>query len=368
MNITFVVPELNSSGGTRVISKYAHALKEAGHQVCIVIWKESPRGVRNVLRHYLLRFLGKVVDNQHNWYFEDNSVPIIDLGFSKLISERRLPDADVVIATFYSTALGVARLSSRKGRKYYFMQDYGAPGQTLEVVAPTWYLPMHIITISQFLVDLVKQARPTAAVTLIPNSVEFDVFRSDRRNKQPTPTFGVMYRLLHTKGSQAAFESFKRVLKQYPDARLLVVGHESLDAQLPPNSTASGSIADDALAKVYASCDAWLFPSEAEGFGLPILEAMACRTPVISTPAGAAPELLAQIGCLVPVDDPNAMAEAMIDVIKLTNEEWMDMSDRSYERAIMWHWTDAVDQFAQTLHGNHSGGHAGLGKQAARHS
>ncbi|MGC8714943.1 MAG: glycosyltransferase [Leptodesmis sp.] len=42
----------------------------------------------------------------------------------------------------------------------------------------------------------------------------------------------------------------------------------------------------------YSACDAWLFPSRYEAVGLPILEAMACRTPVIGTPAGIAPEML----------------------------------------------------------------------------
>ena len=48
----------------------------------------------------------------------------------------------------------------------------------------------------------------------------------------------------------------------------------------------------DRIRDIYSKCDAWLFGSRSEGFGLPILEAMACRTPVIGTPAGAAPELL----------------------------------------------------------------------------
>jgi glycosyltransferase involved in cell wall biosynthesis len=43
---------------------------------------------------------------------------------------------------------------------------------------------------------------------------------------------------------------------------------------------------------VYADCDVWLFASFSEGFGLPIIEAMACRCPVVATRAGCAPDVI----------------------------------------------------------------------------
>jgi glycosyltransferase involved in cell wall biosynthesis len=61
--------------------------------------------------------------------------------------------------------------------------------------------------------------------------------------------------------------------------------------------------AQNELRSHYAACDAWLFGSRLECFGLPMLEAMACRTPVIAVPVGAAPDLLATgAGELVPAE------------------------------------------------------------------
>jgi glycosyltransferase involved in cell wall biosynthesis len=83
---------------------------------------------------------------------------------------------------------------------------------------------------------------------------------------------------------------------------------------------------------------------------LPILEAMACRTPVIGTPAGAAPDLLSQGGgIMVPMEDPHAMAQAIVDVCRMKEEEWKALSDRALETVTGYTWEDATDRFEAAL-------------------
>lgn len=70
--------------------------------------------------------------------------------------------------------------------------------------------------------------------------------------------------------------------------------------------------AQNTLKDFYSKCDAWLFGSRSQGFGVPILEAMACRTPVIGNPTGAASELLSEgAGMLVEPEEPSDMARAI---------------------------------------------------------
>jgi glycosyltransferase involved in cell wall biosynthesis len=81
-----------------------------------------------------------------------------------------------------------------------------------------------------------------------------------------------------------------------------------------------------AIPDLYRSCDFWLFTSVEEGFGLPILEAMAVGTPVIATPAGAAPDLVnARTGALVG-HDPAEMADAIASLFAEPDSSWEVMS------------------------------------------
>lgn len=73
---------------------------------------------------------------------------------------------------------------------------------------------------------------------------------------------------------------------------------------------------DDAqLVALYAAADCLLHPSFCEGFGLPLLEAMACGCPVVASDHSAMPEVLGGAGLLAPVHDTRAMAAALRRVL-----------------------------------------------------
>src|SRR5262249_36523057 len=60
-----------------------------------------------------------------------------------------------------------------------------------------------------------------------------------------------------------------------------------------------GRVSDDELSALYQGALAFVYPSQDEGFGLPVLEAMASRVPVITTTGGALPEAVGDAGLLV---------------------------------------------------------------------
>lgn len=75
------------------------------------------------------------------------------------------------------------------------------------------------------------------------------------------------------------------------------------------------AIDDAQLVALYAAADCLLHPSFCEGFGLPLLEAMACGCPVVASDRSAMPEVLGEAGLLAPVHDTGAMARALRRVL-----------------------------------------------------
>ena len=74
-------------------------------------------------------------------------------------------------------------------------------------------------------------------------------------------------------------------------------------------------VSDDDLPLLYSAADVYVQPSVWEGFGLPVLEAMACGTPVVATRRAALPEVVGDAGVLVEARDGGALADAVAGVL-----------------------------------------------------
>lgn len=73
----------------------------------------------------------------------------------------------------------------------------------------------------------------------------------------------------------------------------------------------TGFVSHEDLNALYSGAAVFAFPSLAEGFGLPVLEAMACGTPVVASSASAVPEAVGDAGLLADATDPEAFAVAL---------------------------------------------------------
>jgi glycosyltransferase involved in cell wall biosynthesis len=76
-----------------------------------------------------------------------------------------------------------------------------------------------------------------------------------------------------------------------------------------------GSITERRLRSLYRAAEALAYPSLYEGFGLPLIEAMACGTPVIASHATSIPEVVGDAGVLLDPTDTNAWTMAILEVV-----------------------------------------------------
>jgi glycosyltransferase involved in cell wall biosynthesis len=353
MRITFLISHADLSGGMRVIATYAQRLQARGHQVLIVSRPKRRATLKEWVNHHVLKkplpWDARPVTASH---LDDSGVPHRMIGSHRPIVAGDLPDADVVVATWWETLEWAWPLPRAKGAKVQFMQDYETFGGAKERVDATCRLPVPRIVIAQWVKDLLANQFGQTDAALVPNAVDQALFHAPPREKGTVPVIGTTYTRFRNKGTDLALEAYKLAKAQVPELKLVMFGGGAVDPSLPIPDGAEffHRLPDDQLRNVYSRCDAWLFATRIEAFGLPILEAMACRTPVIGFPAGAAPELIGDGGgLLVPAGDVRAMADAIVKVARMDPAAWKAMSDAAFATASRCGWDQAVDRFEAVL-------------------
>ncbi len=203
--------------------------------------------------------------------------------------------------------------------------------------------------------DILRLLRlPTEKITVVPLGVD-DRFRpqpaqriADCRARHGLPRHYILYTgtLEPRKGIDTLIDAFARLADHIPH-HLVLVGKRGWHWEPFMQQMAAGGVEartqvvdyvpDDDLPGLYAGAAAFTFPSRYEGFGLPVLEAMACGTPVVCSNAASLPEIADQAAELVPPDDPQALADAVERV--LADPAMADaLRDKGLQRAREFTW------------------------------
>jgi glycosyltransferase involved in cell wall biosynthesis len=98
-----------------------------------------------------------------------------------------------------------------------------------------------------------------------------------------------------------------------------------------------GFIPDEDLPLWYNAAGMFIYPSLFEGFGLPVLEAMACGTPVIASNTSSIPEVVGEAGILIPPEEEANIAEAILSLWK-DRDLRSELSRRGMAQAALFSW------------------------------
>ena len=203
---------------------------------------------------------------------------------------------------------------------------------------------------------------PESKVVVIPNGVA-DRFRplSPQAIADVRQRLGLPHRYVLCVGSLEDRKNLRRLLAAWrmveplcPDVSLVLAGgtsHVFSDAGLPelPRSVMlAGTLDDETLPAVYGGAELFAFPSLYEGFGLPVLEAMACGTPVITSSVTSLPEIAGDAALLV---DPRSSEAIAAGITQLLGDPRRcdDLRQRGLRRASSFGWEQTAALTWQTL-------------------
>lgn len=126
---------------------------------------------------------------------------------------------------------------------------------------------------------------------------------------------------------------------------------QRLEAVLAPGHLVElGKVSDDTLVALYHACDALLFPSHLEGFGLPVAEAMAAGCPAVCSRASSIPEVGRDAVLYFDPSSPAEAAEALLGVLQ--NRALRDtLVERGHRRARELSWENHAARLAEIYTG-----------------
>ena len=111
----------------------------------------------------------------------------------------------------------------------------------------------------------------------------------------------------------------------------------------------TGRLDREDLRRLYAGADVFVFPSRYEGFGMPVLEAMACGAPTITSSVSSLPEVAGDAALLVDPDDVEALGRAMTRLLS-NGTLRADFRQRGFDRARLFTWQRAALRTSALYH------------------
>ena len=175
-------------------------------------------------------------------------------------------------------------------------------------------------------------------IRAIPNGCDASLFHPGER-RVARETLGlrqddeiVLYvgRLVPEKGLRELLHATRRLAKERPQARVVMVGDGPMQAELTAAMAAepglplqlAGAQAPTEVARWMVAADLVTLPSYSEGHPNVLVEALACGRPVVATPVGGIPEVVdAASGLLVPARDADALAEGLVSALSRSWDE-----------------------------------------------
>lgn len=303
MEILFVLPGRVRCGGVRVTVDMANLLLKKGHRVRIA-YKDPRRITLRLLKWKMKSLLLRARGVTHtDWIdrFEGEWVPFEDLN------DVPISPNEIVIAVGVWTVQDVTYLRNARFRCRY---NHGLRPDAPENQKAAFGFPMPTLTVSRSTRDTLKTLSSETVIPTVPNGV----FPQEYYEMSiPRDGIGAIYDTTPLKGPDILESLMRQTAQRWPDQPWHLFGPGKLPRNISRNVHYTRFPSIQQARETYNRCKVWLCPTRLEGFGLPILEAMACGCAVISTTTDGGRELIEPgvNGLHVPIDDTAAFMDGI---------------------------------------------------------
>ncbi|MFN3820689.1 MAG: glycosyltransferase family 4 protein [bacterium] len=354
MRIAWLMPGLHRGGGVRMAVELSRELTIRGHEVTFLV---AGKRVGYPVPPDI-----KVV--KCGWDFNS---PLVSVLGSLLPIMFKIPPVDLIIASMYpltawSRVIGYFKdlpsLFFVMGDEVHLFDDHHHIPNPLLVslyrrLTVFSYHRAHIVVNSHWTATRIVSVGGPPPIGVIPGGVspQFLAPHPKSSSLQEPPHIVSVGRLSPAKGLNDLVKALNILVSNGRNVRLTLISPDVTaleSAQFPYEIINSQD--DGQLVEAYRGGDIFVNPSWREGFGLPVLEAMACGLPIITTDCGGIREFVRHRinGWVVPVRDPLTMAKA-IDLLLGSPQLRSQLARAGWETAHQFTWERSGGIFHRLL-------------------
>jgi glycosyltransferase involved in cell wall biosynthesis len=247
---------------------------------------------------------------------------------------QRLPERGRarMVSTFHDLFVLSAEYSSAEFRERFAAQAREAAERSDRIIAVSAFTARQVVELLGY---------PAERVRVVPHGVDLPQrIRPVEAREKIVLTVGAVQKRKNTKRLIEAFAAM-------PEGwQLWIAGSAGFEAgemlrDLPERVKVLGYVSDEELPRLYERAAVFAFPSLDEGFGIPVLEAMAYGVPVVTSNVSALPEVAGEAATLVDPLDVEAIGTALRGLSTIeAREPWIELGRK---RAASFGWQRAAD-------------------------
>ncbi len=215
-----------------------------------------------------------------------------------------------------------------------------------------------LICVSDFTANQMREIFPAhGPIVVAPHGVDLERFapEDERSVSEPVSVPYVLFvgTIEPRKGLATLLGAFAHLARTDPTVELWIAGQsgwgrelgESVDRHVARSRIRQlGFVSDAELPALLRRARAVAYPSFVEGFGLPVLEALACGAPVVTSSGTVMADVAGDAAFLIVPGDEDGLAGALVKILAFSNDERRRVSAQARARAELFTWTTSVER------------------------